>query len=77
MVDFLHMLKMFPDAKMRSGLSPFIYLLCVLFADDTNIFLSGKDPTCRLVKIVYMTACQQINTEYIKHSFHGVPQSKT
>ena len=60
-------------------------LFGVLFADDTNIFLGGKDINnsintlhVELSKLyTWLLANNLINTEYIRDSFHGVPQSQT
>ncbi len=56
----------------------------ILFADDTNLFYSGKDidELCsvrgfnRIGQIVYMVSSEQTFLKYIKNEFHGIHKPK-
>ena len=55
----------------------------ILFADDTNLFYSGKDvdELCSVVSIeldtfFYMVSSEQTFLKYIKNEFHGIHKPK-
>ena len=51
----------------------------ILFADDTNLFYSGKDidDLCnRIGQIVHMVSSEQTFLKYIKNEFHGIHKQK-
>ena len=54
-------------------------LFYVLFADDTNVFLNGKNinTLCATVQhelsVIYLVTCKQIDIKRIKISLYGIP----
>ena len=56
----------------------------ILFADDTNLFYSGKDidELCSVVSIeldklcIIMVSSEQTFLKYIKNEFHGIQKPK-
>ena len=56
----------------------------ILFADDTNLFYSGKDidELCRVLSMeldklcIYMVSGEQTFLQYIKNEFHGIHKHK-
>ena len=55
----------------------------ILFADDTNLFYSGKeiDELCSVVSIELYQLCIMVSSEqtflkYIKNEFHGIHKLK-
>ena len=90
--DYMNVLCGVPQG---SSLGPILFILyindmCIvstlfkpiLFADDTNLFYSGKDidELCSVVsiigQIVRMVSSKQTFLKYIKNEFHGIRKQK-